>query len=64
MRFSTSSILARSLACGLLAAPALGQVTNTLIDFEAPGFDANSGSAVGDAGFDFVFSSSGGVPGF
>jgi len=42
----------------------LGQITNTLIDFEAPGFDQNSTSAVGDAGFDFFFSSIGGTPAF
>lgn len=41
-----------------------GQVTETLVDFEPPGFDANSQAAVGDAGFDFFFSSSGGTSGF
>lgn len=52
------------LAAGVLAAlsvPASAQITETFIDFEAPGFDATSGSAVGDAGFDFFFASSGGL---
>lgn len=60
----------RLLALGALAPLALAagsaqaQLSNTLIDFEAPGFDANSGSAVGDAGFDFFFSGTNGTPEF
>jgi len=64
MRFSPPSVLAAGFLCAGLTAPALGQVTETLIDFEAPGFDATSGSAIGDAGFDFFFSSSGGTEAF
>lgn len=55
-------------AAGLMGLAFVGsshaQLASTLIDFEAPGFDASSGSAVGDAGFDFFFSSTGGTAEF
>lgn len=65
IRFSP---LAVALGAGLtlgFAGASHGQVSDFSIDFEAPGFNAADTGAIGAAGFDFFFSSSGGgAPGF
>ncbi len=64
MKTPLFTIATAGLLSAALAGSSYGQLASTVIDFEAPGFDPNSGSAVGDAGFDFFFSSSGGNAAF